>query len=109
MLDWLKANAESHKIERWFFFVTWKDIVNVDGDGYMGIILFDGPNRGAALNCLGQVYRASALGGPRLECDASWTGCSRLSQGVCRRLCRTLPYSVSGGGYWSAELRYRSV
>lgn len=61
-------------IERWFFFITWKDIVNVGLDGYMGIVLFDGPEQGAALNCLGEAYRAQALQylpepPPRLACN----------------------------------------
>ena len=47
-------------IERWFFFITWKDIVNVGLDGYMGIVLFDGPEQGAALNWPGRgLSRAS--------------------------------------------------
>ena len=70
VLDWLEANAISHKIERWFFFRTWVDIVNVGVDGYMGIIFFEGPDQGAGLNCLGEVYRARALGLPRLACDS---------------------------------------
>ena len=71
VLDWLEANAAANKIEKWFFFTTWKDIVNVGGDGYMGIIFFDGPNQGASLNCLGEIYRARSLGLPRLQCSAA--------------------------------------
>ncbi len=70
VLDWLDTNAFSHKIERWFFYTTWADIVNVGADGYMGIIFFDGPQEGASLNCLGEVYRARSLGLPRVDCDA---------------------------------------
>ena len=70
VLDWLDANASSLKIERWFFFITWQDIVNVEEDGYMGIVFFDGPQQGASLNCLGEVYRAQSLGLPRVDCDA---------------------------------------
>ena len=69
VLDWLEANAATHKIERWFFYTTWADIVNVGADGYMGVILFDGPQQGASLNCLGEVYRARSLALPRLACD----------------------------------------
>ena len=69
VLDWLDANAASHKIERWFFFTTWQDTENVAEDGYMGIIFFDGPQQGASLNCLGEVYRVRSLGLPRVECD----------------------------------------
>ena len=65
------GNATSHKIDRWFFFRSWVDTVNVGGDGYMGIYFFDGPSQGSPLNCLGEVYRARSLGLPKLECDAN--------------------------------------
>ena len=71
VLDWLDVNGPSYKIEKWFFFVTWKDIVDVGGDGYMGIIFFDGPNQGDPINCLGEVYRARSLGLPHVACDAN--------------------------------------
>ena len=71
VLDWLEANAAGHNIERWFFFKSWKDIVNVGNDGYMGIIFFDGPEVGASLNCLGEAYRARALGLSPVKCDAA--------------------------------------
>lgn len=71
VLDWLEANAASKLIERWFFFSSWKDIVNIGSDGYMGISFYDGPGVGASLTCLGDVYRARALGGSPVQCDAS--------------------------------------
>lgn len=71
VLDWLDANAASYKIARWFFFITWKDIVNVGTDGYMGPIFFDGPAQGASRNCLGNAYRARALDIARVKCDAA--------------------------------------
>ena len=71
VLDWLEANAASHKIERWFFFTTYRDIVDVSSDGYMGTTFFDGPAEGSSLNCLGEAYRARVLGLPRLTCDAA--------------------------------------
>ena len=71
VLDWLKANASANKVERWFFYRSWRDIVNVGSDGYMGIIFFDGPQRGATLNCLGDTYRSRSLVSLRLKCDAS--------------------------------------
>ncbi len=70
LMDWLEVNAERNGIERWFFFTTWQDIVDVRPDGYMGIIFFDGPDQGARLNCLGRLYRQRALGLPRWSCDA---------------------------------------
>ena len=71
ILDWLDANATSKNIEKWFFFTTWKEIVQPPaGDPYMGIIFFDEPEVGAPLNCLGQLYRARALGLSPVSCDA---------------------------------------
>ena len=62
VLDWLETNGAANKIEKWFFFTPWKDIVNVGGDGYMGTILFSPPGGvGASLNCLGELYRSRAL------------------------------------------------
>ena len=71
MLDWLDANAESNNIEKWFFFTSWKDIIDVGADGYMGITFFNDNDIGSPLNCLGEVYRARALGQPRLKCNAA--------------------------------------
>ena len=75
VLDWLETNAASNKIDKWFFFISWKDIVNVAADGYMGIIFFEGPEEGAALNCLGDAYSTRALQylaqpPSRASCDA---------------------------------------
>ena len=69
VLDWLEQNASANQIEKWFFFTTWADIVNVGSDGHMGIIFFDGAVEGSSLNCLGEIYRARALNEVRLECD----------------------------------------
>lgn len=71
VLDWLEGNASDYNVDRWFFFITWKDIVEVGPDGYMGIVFFDGPEQGAGLTCLGSVYRARSLNDPRVRCDAS--------------------------------------
>ena len=71
VLDWLETNASSKKIDKWFFFTTWRDIVELEPDGYMGTILFDGPDQGSSVNCLGEIYRARALGKGRLKCDAT--------------------------------------
>ena len=69
VLDWLDTNAETDNIGRWLFYIAWQDIVNLGFTGYMGPVFFDGPGQGASLNCLGEVYRARALGLPRLDCD----------------------------------------
>jgi hypothetical protein len=75
LLDWLDANAAGNKIEKWFFFRTWRDIVNASSDGYMGIIFFEGEGSGSPLNCLGETYRSRALlylddPPPKVKCDA---------------------------------------
>ena len=71
VLDWLELNAAANQIERWFFFTTWKNIVDPPAeDPYMGIIFFDGRDVSAPLNCLGKVYRARALGEIPISCDA---------------------------------------
>ena len=58
-VSWLETNGAANKIEKWFFFTPWKDIVNVGGDGYMGTILFPpqeawGPRSTASANCTGR-------------------------------------------------------
>ena len=70
VLDWLEANADVMLIEKWFAFISWKDVVNVGPSGYMGIILFDDPNVGAGLTCLGELYKARALADSKVTCDA---------------------------------------
>ena len=74
VLDWLDDNRVSHKIERWFLFITWVDIVDPGPGAYMGITLFDDEPQGSALNCLGETYRAlakqhEAVPPPRVTCD----------------------------------------
>ncbi len=78
VLDWLEDldGGSANKIEKWFFFTPWKDIENVGGDGYMGIIYFNGPDENASLNCLGKLYRSRALQDSadppqKKKCDAS--------------------------------------
>jgi hypothetical protein len=62
VLDWLDANSETYNIQKWFFFITWWDLVNIsDEDPYMGITFFDGKSVGASLNCLGRIYRAHSM------------------------------------------------
>ena len=75
VLDWLEINGAANKIEKWFLFKTWKDIVDIGGDGYMGIIFFDAPANGAPLNCLGEALRARAMQyldppPPKVKCDS---------------------------------------
>ena len=70
VLDWLEINAAMLGIEKWFFFITWKDIVDVGTDGYMGITLFNGQQVGASLNCLGETYHSRATDNSPKRCDA---------------------------------------
>jgi hypothetical protein len=71
VLDWLLGTGSSiYRIDKWFFMMTWTDIVNLSaGTGYMGVIFFDGPTSVSQLNCLGQIYKARAVGAPKLACD----------------------------------------
>ena len=66
-----EAEATVKSIERWFFYKTWRDVANASTDGYMGISFLDGPDVGAALNCLGETYRHRALGLDPVRCDAT--------------------------------------
>ena len=71
VLDGFEANAIALNIEKWFFFKSWKNIIDVGNDGYMGIIFFDDEGSSASRNCLGDAYRARSLGLPRLGCDSA--------------------------------------
>lgn len=68
ILDWLEENSEDYDISRWFFFVTYKNIINIEADGYMGITFFNSlqPN---SINCLGMIYKSYAMGTQKLTCD----------------------------------------
>jgi hypothetical protein len=71
VLDWLDANAETHGVEKWFFYKTYRDLINIATDGYMGISLLDDPTMGTGPNCLGETYRTRSLPAtPNLKCDA---------------------------------------
>ncbi len=71
LLDWLDANAEEHGVEKWFFYKTYRDLINIANDGYMGISFLDDPSMGTTLNCLGETYRTRSLGLVPLMCDAT--------------------------------------
>ena len=63
LLDWLRANGPSLKIEKWFFYRAHVDTVSqVAFDSYAGLYFFQDAGAGAALNQIGQVYRDYALG-----------------------------------------------
>lgn len=71
VLDWLDTNAETHGVEKWFFYKTYRDLVNIATDGYMGISLLDDPAIDTAPNCLGETYRSRSLQlAQKLKCDA---------------------------------------
>ena len=72
LLDWLESESDTNQIEKWFFLETWIDIVNLrPGSGYMGIVFFEGSEKGSNLNCLGEIYRSRALSLERLKCDSN--------------------------------------
>lgn len=63
LVDWLRGNGPTYKIEKWFFFRAYVDTATqVASDGYGGIYFFEGAGDGAALNQLGNVYRDYSLG-----------------------------------------------
>ena len=57
IFEWLKNNASDYRIERWFQFVTYADIENINITGYAGITLFDAAERGASLTNMGKIYK----------------------------------------------------
>lgn len=71
VLDWLDVNAEGLGVEKWFLYKTYRDLINISNDGYMGISLLDDPAIGTAPNCLGETYRTRSLQlAQKLKCDA---------------------------------------
>jgi PGF-pre-PGF domain-containing protein len=76
VLDWLDANAETNRIDKWFFYKTWRDVMGESGDGFMGISLLSDSAIGTVPNCLGETYRTRSLAQtaspPTLQkCDAA--------------------------------------
>jgi hypothetical protein len=76
VLDWLDVNAENNKIDKWFFYKTWRDVFGESSDGFMGISLLDDPAMGMPVNCLGEIYRTRSLSNTEsppalLKCDAA--------------------------------------
>lgn len=75
LVGWLKSNATTYDIERWFLFNTWRKVTQSANDGYAGIILFGPttatpPTTGVTpRNCLGEVYRRHSLGQSLVTCD----------------------------------------
>ena len=68
-LSWLTDNSEPLNISRWFFYTTYKDIINPAPDGYMGITFFSGPEIGSHLNCLGAQYQSWSLDTAKTKCS----------------------------------------
>ena len=72
VLDWLDLHAETNKIDKWFFYKTWRDIFGESSDGFMGVSLLSDPEMGTPINCLGAIYRSRSLSEtPLLKCDAA--------------------------------------
>ena len=71
VVDWLDANSTPYNIEKWFFFATYKNIIQVEQDGYMGITLFDAPEISTPINCLGATYKSRVLKTQKSNCDSS--------------------------------------
>lgn len=68
LIGWLKVNAVTYNIEKWFLFNTWVNIAEPRSDGYAGVILFNNQNSTTPpvtgvtpRNCLGEIYRRHSL------------------------------------------------
>ncbi len=59
MFNWLEANADSLKIEKWFIYRTYFKIgVGAPNQwGYHGLTMFNGPSVGANLTPIGQLIK----------------------------------------------------
>ena len=62
LCGWLDEQEPDLNIGRWFFYTTYEDITGRSQNGYAGISFFDGPEVGANLTPLGELYRSYALG-----------------------------------------------
>ena len=72
VLDWLEVNAEEYKVEKWFFYKTWRDVFDDSSDGFMGTSLLSDSAINTEPNCLGATYRSRSLSEtPLLKCDAA--------------------------------------
>ena len=68
VLDWLDANAAANNIEKWFFFTSFREIVTVGEDGYMGITFFDDKALG----------RITQLFGPGIPSLCAWGAATEM-------------------------------
>ena len=62
VVNWFKSNGPTNKVERWFPFVTYAELVNPNIPGYAGISLFNSSGIGASLSKMGQIYKDLAHG-----------------------------------------------
>lgn len=62
LYDWLESNADRLNIERWFQYVSYRDIAHCSLDGYAGLTLFDGPEPGAKLTPVGRYFKRRSMG-----------------------------------------------
>lgn len=57
VFDWLEINANAMKIDRWFQFITYANLLDPGPWAYSGISLFENPDRGAPLTAAGTYFR----------------------------------------------------
>jgi hypothetical protein len=62
LYDWLESNADRLNIERWFQYISYRDIAKCSLDGYAGLTLFDGPEPGAKLTPVGRYFKRRSMG-----------------------------------------------
>ena len=62
LATWFDEDGPTLNIEKWFFFRSHYDITGRAQYGYAGLSFFDGPEVGAGLTPVGELYRQFALG-----------------------------------------------
>lgn len=60
--DCLDANAETQNVERWFQYISYRDIATCKTGGYAGVTLFDQASVGGNLTAAGRLFRDRAAG-----------------------------------------------
>lgn len=71
VVDWLEANSASKQIERWFYYVSYRQLGITHVDGFAGITFFKGPDVGDERNCIGDTYLALSLDQARRTCNSA--------------------------------------
>jgi len=71
IVDWLEANSADQLVDRWFYYVSYRELGVAYTDGFGGLRFFEAPGIGASLSCVGAAYKALSLNTPRKTCAAN--------------------------------------